>query len=110
MCFFYQTFYQAHIFLYDTGDLNNCFYKIPTEDESDVEIKHVLGDFAQALHSLADIIDPSVEDADQLKAEVIKMKEIYARRLIREKLDAFDTDNMQYNAEFLGKSSSAPKS
>ena len=94
LCF---SFYQAYIFFYDTADLQNCMYKKQEEDGTVVQ-KHLLSDFADALQSIAELIDPDREDADMLKAQVVKMKEIYGRRLVDEKLNAFDTDNMKYDA------------
>ena len=76
------------------GDLK---YKKPDADGNPVDA-HLLGDFADALQSIAELIDPDREDADMLKAQVINMKEVYGRRLVDEKLEAFDVDNMQYNA------------
>ena len=76
------------------GDLK---YKKADADGNPVDA-HLLGDFADALQSIAELIDPDREDADMLKAQVIKMKEIYGRRLVDEKLEAFDVDNMQYTA------------
>ena len=94
---FYQPFYQAYIFFYDTADLQKCMYKKPDADGNPVDA-HLLSDFADALQSLAELIDPDREDADMLKAQVINMKEVYGRRLVDEKLNAFDVDAMEYNA------------
>lgn len=94
---FYQPFYQAYIFFYDTADLQNCMYKKPDADGNPVDA-HLLGDFADAIQSLAELLDPDREDADMLKAQVINMKEVYGRRLMDEKLNAFDVDAMAYNA------------
>ena len=98
LCFsFYQPFYQAYIFFYDTADLQDCSYKKQEEDGTVVE-KHLLSDFADALQSIAELIDPEREDADMLKAQVVNMKAIYGKRLVEEKLNAFDTENMLYDA------------
>ena len=80
----------------ENADLQDCFYK--KQEDGKVVRKHLLSDFADALQSIAELIDPDREDADKLKAQVVKMKEIYGRRLVDEKLNAFDTDNMTYDA------------
>jgi len=85
------------IFSSITVHLGDLKYKKADADGNPVDA-HLLGDFADALQSIAELIDPDREDADMLKAQVINMKEIYGRRLVDEKLEAFDVDNMQYTA------------
>lgn len=80
-----------------TANLGDLKYKKADADGNPVEA-HLLGDFADALQSIAELIDPDREDADMLKAQVINMKEVYGRRLMDEKLNAFDVDAMAYNA------------
>jgi len=94
---FYQPFYQAYIFFYNTADLQKCMYK-KIDEYGNVVQTHVLSDFADALQSVSELIDPEREDADMLKAQVRHMKEVYGRRLVDEKLNAFDVDAMEYNA------------
>ena len=72
-------------------------YKKADADGNPVDA-HLLGDFADALQSIAELIDPDRDDADMLKAEVRHMKAVYGRRLVDEKLNAFDVDAMEYNA------------